>query len=406
MIITEQIETLLSDLQQKAEQFIREGKTASAVILLIYHDNIKKWLAEGQAGKPPVSANDLTQYGLFVPEGWVSEKTRLLDTEKLRTFPDLSPTAFQHPLDVQAVAGIQAIPLLGSLLKIISGNVWERQMWLNQISTAVRIGPNQGRSLYKKFEKAASILDLPELPEIYISNQYAINAYAFGIEKYQITLLSGLVDSFSDEELMAVIGHELGHMKCQHMLYKTMAYLIHMLGSNALVNMLPAGTGFIAAISLQLAILHWERMAEFSCDRAALLVVQDSDIVASALTKLAGGSRRLSHEIHLDQILQQAKEYEEADDNLMAKIFKVQMMLGQTHPFPIVRVKEIVEWAESEQYQQMMQGHYARMTAPALLTTPKTETAKTTEGKFCPQCQAPVFANWKRCPSCGSELLG
>ncbi len=352
--------------------------------------------------------------------------TETINFDKLKEFPGLSPAAFQHPLDVQAVGGIRQVPLLGVLLKAISGSVWERQMWLSQISSAVRLGPNQGRSVYDKFVKAATILDIPELPAIYISNRYEVNAYAFGIEKYQITLYSGLVDALSEEELLAVIGHELGHIKCDHMLYKTMAFILRLLGTNMLYSLLPAGTGMLASISLQLSLLHWERMAEFSCDRASLVVVQDESVVASALTKLAGGSQKLLPEIHLDSILQQAQEYEDAGDNLLENIFKVNMMLFQTHPFPIVRAKEIMEWAKSEQYQNILNGNYVRgastaevLPEPTLLSCPNCRQLNGTKSPFClacgadlkqarlvcARCQIKVFPNWQKCPGCGAQLI-
>lgn len=321
-----------------------------------------------------------------------------MEFSELREFPGLSPAAFQHPLDVQAVANLQKVPLLPTLLKNISSSVFEKQVRLMHISSTVRLGPNQGRSLYQKFIKAAAVLDLPELPEIYLSNQYRLNAYAFGIEKYQIGLLAGLVDSLTEAELLAVIGHELGHVKCQHMLYKTMAYLLRIFGLEFLKTLLPAGTGLLASLPLQLAILHWERMAEFSCDRAALLVVQDRAVVASALSKLAGGSQTILPEINLAAILQQAEEYEDSGDGLIEQILKVNMMLLQTHPFPIVRAKEIMEWGVSEHYQNIMRGEYRRDSAAPVLSDPV--------GKVCPNCGQLASTKSTVCPACGGSLRG
>ncbi len=345
--------------------------------------------------------------------------------ETLREFPGLSPAAFQHPLDVQAVANLQKVPLLTPLLKALSGSVFEKQMWMMSISSTVRLGPNQGRTIYEKFTKAAAILDLPDLPDIYVSNQYTINAYAFGLERYQITLFAGLIDALTEEELLAVIGHELGHVKCQHMLYKTMTYLLRLFGLQILDSLLP-GIGSLALLPLQLAILHWERMAEFSCDRAALLVVQDREVVASALSKLAGGSQRILPEINLEEVLQQAEEYEDADVGLVEQLFKVQMLLLQTHPFPIVRAKEIMEWGESEQYQDILRGDYARNGAsPKLVVTepvgkvcPGCERVSNASAsvclacgsslrgarRVCVKCQVKVFSTWETCPGCGSRL--
>lgn len=321
-------------------------------------------------------------------------------TTELREFPHLSPAAFQHPLDVQAIANLQKVPLLAPLIRIISSSVFEKQMRLMSISSSVRLGPNQARSVYQKFEQAAAILDLPKLPELYVSSQYVINAVAFGVDNYQITLYAGLIDFLTEEELLAVIGHELGHVKCQHMLYKTMAYLLRYFGAEVLYNLLPGGTGMLATIPLQLAILHWERMAEFSCDRAALLVVQDQAVVASALAKLAGGSKKILPELNMDEVLQQAQEYDDSNEGLMEKLFRVNMMLIQTHPFPIVRAKEIMGWATSEQYQNILAGDYVQDAAsPALLLTEPM-------AKVCPQCKRLVNASAPLCLACGSSLKG
>jgi Zn-dependent protease with chaperone function/RNA polymerase subunit RPABC4/transcription elongation factor Spt4 len=344
----------------------------------------------------------------------------------LREFPHLSPAAFQHPSDVQAVAGLQKVPLLAPVIRAISSSIFEKQIRLMSISSFIRLGPNQARSVYQKFEKAAAILDLPELPELYVSSQYTINAMAFGIKKYQITLFAGLIDFLTEEELLAVIGHELGHVKCQHMLYKTVAYILRYFGAQALYTLLPAGTATLATIPLQLAILEWERKAELSCDRAALLVVQDPKVVASALAKLAGGSKKILPELNLDEVLQQATEYHETSDGLIEQLFKVNVLLQQTHPFPIVRAKEIMDWAGSEQYQNILAGNYAQNDdSPALLLAESMARVCPKCGKFvnasapiclacgsdlkaaklvCAKCHIKVFSTWQTCPGCGSQL--
>jgi Zn-dependent protease with chaperone function len=353
-----------------------------------------------------------------------------MESPELREFKDLSPVAFQHPLDIQATTNLKKVPLLTPLLKAVSGNIFEKQMRLMSIANSVRLGPNQGASVYQKFVKAAAILDIPELPEIYVSNRYVINAYAFGIKNYQITLFSGLIDALTEAELMAVIGHELGHVKCEHMLYKTMAYIIRFFGINFLQNLLPAGTGMIASLALLLAILEWERQAELSCDRAALLVVQDQDVVASTLSKLAGGSEKILPEINLEGILKQAEEYEDSSGGFIEQLFKVNIMLAQTHPFPVLRAKEIIKWSGGEQYQNILNGDYARESAgapaaaeakpvgPVSKVCPNCKKLSTlsavtcvhcgtglgTAHRVCTNCHIRVFPNWQTCPGCGAQL--
>lgn len=96
--------------------------------------------------------------------------------------------------------------------------------------------------------------------------------------------------------VQAVIAHELGHLKCSHGVWLTIANL---LASGAL-SLLP---GLSDAVTE--GLLRWLRAAELTCDRAALLVAQDPRIVVSALMKLAGGSPSLSKELNIDAFLEQ-----------------------------------------------------------------------------------------------------
>lgn len=53
--------------------------------------------------------------------------------------------------------------------------------------------------------------------------------------------------------------------------------------------------GFLGAfvadrLGLRRRLMRWSRAAEFTCDRAAMLVAQDVNVVVSTLLKLAGGS--------------------------------------------------------------------------------------------------------------------
>ena len=77
-----------------------------------------------------------------------------------RRFPDLSYEAFQHPLDRQAITGLKRVKGLDKALSKISEWFSEKSFRLNSLSNNVRLGPNQGASIYRKFVEAAEILDL------------------------------------------------------------------------------------------------------------------------------------------------------------------------------------------------------------------------------------------------------
>ena len=97
---------------------------------------------------------------------------------------------------------------------------------------------------------------------------------------------SGVGGDWGVQEVQAVIAHELGHLKCEHGIWVTLA--------TVLANGLYRG-GFLGAfladrLGLRRSLMRWSRAAEFTCDRAAMLVAQDVNVVVSTLLKLAGGS--------------------------------------------------------------------------------------------------------------------
>ena len=117
-----------------------------------------------------------------------------------------------------------------------SVEVMMRQQYL---ANSLRIDKSNGGYIYEAFEHAAAVLDLKAMPEIYIENSPLFNAFAMGTERPQIVLTSSLVDALSEDEILGVVGHELGHIKCNHMLNKTFCTLINTIGLAVITEMIP-----------------------------------------------------------------------------------------------------------------------------------------------------------------------
>jgi Zn-dependent protease with chaperone function len=103
-------------------------------------------------------------------------------------------------------------------------------------------------------------------------------------------------------------------------------------------------------------MLAWVRCAEFSCDRAALLAVQDPKIVMSVLMKLAGGSPSLAPLLNLEAFIDQAKSYDAVSASEMGEMLKGLQTQQLTHPLPVLRAREIDRWAGSPDYQNLLKG--------------------------------------------------
>ena len=165
-----------------------------------------------------------------------------------------------------------------------------------------------------------------------------------------MVLHTALVEMLTPEEIQAVMAHELGHLKCEHGVYLTLANLI-VLAS----NILPVW-GTLIAQSLQEQMLEWLRCAEFSCDRAALLATQNPRTVMSVLMKLAGGSPRLAPMLNLDAFIDQARDYDEMSATDLGEMLKTTQSSQLTHPVPVLRAREIDRWASSPDYQDLLDG--------------------------------------------------
>lgn len=262
----------------------------------------------------------------------------------------LRASDFQHPGDVEASEAVKRVPIFPQVVKFLTdkGN---RMHELSLLTGAVRLGPTQGAKLYARFVAAAKALDIDVVPELYIENG-PVNAYAFGTSRYKVVLCSELLDLLNEEEVVAVLSHELGHVKCEHMLLRSIA--LH-LGSGVLSGLartIPL-IGPASMMGLVAAMQKWSRLAEVSCDRAAMLVVQDERVVARALGKLGGWSKAMTEEIDFDSLVVQSKEYEQLDEDLESGLMKL-MHAAKTydwsHPFVVDRVRKVVAWGRSDQY--------------------------------------------------------
>lgn len=251
---------------------------------------------------------------------------------------------FRHPLDLSATQSLKQLPGLDTLLRMVISPLAEEFFHLENIASSIQVSEGQLPNLHNLLLEACQVLDL-EPPQLYVRQNPVPNAYTFAMrgERPFVVIHTSLIELLTPEETQAVIAHELGHLKCDHSLYLTLANLMILAA-----NLLPGGE--VMAQSLQSQIMEWVRCAEFTCDRAALLVAQDPRVVASLLMKLSGGSPSLVSQLNLDAFLEQARSYEAISDNALGEALKQIRTQDLTHPVPVLRAKEIDRWASSQDY--------------------------------------------------------
>src|SRR5206468_3949514 len=111
---------------------------------------------------------------------------------------------------------------------------FERAYRIHLMGSAVRLSPTQCPQLYAMLSECRAILDIQEEVELFTMQDPHINAFTFGAERIGIVLHTSMIEHMSDDELFFVMCHELGHVKCGHVLYRFIAEilvrLIHMGG--------------------------------------------------------------------------------------------------------------------------------------------------------------------------------
>jgi Zn-dependent protease with chaperone function len=250
--------------------------------------------------------------------------------------------------------------------------------------------------LYAQLREACAILDMRE-PELYVAHNPLPNAWTSGHGHPYIVVTSGLLDLMNEDEIMAVIGHELGHIKSGHVLYRTMALCISILLT--IVGDMTLGIGRLVGRSLEAALLEWYRKSEFTADRAGLLVIQDSQVMLSLMMKFAGGTLFQRNQMDAQQFLKQADLYEEVDANILDRIYKMLLVTPVPHPLTIVRAREITMWAGSSEYKDILDGRYARVRATEGNRTNKSNG----NSPSTPPSSSSSESELVRCPHCGRE---
>jgi Zn-dependent protease with chaperone function len=211
-----------------------------------------------------------------------------------------------------------------------------KQMGTHQLlGQSVKVSERQFPRIYRIVKQSCDTLQI-NMPQVFLVNSPIFNAGTLGTNEDSFIIVhSSLVDQYSDEELLTVIGHECGHIHNSHVAYLTaLHYLTYMAGLFLPWILQPA----------LVALRGWSRRAEVTCDRAGMLVSKDQAAAERAITKLAVGSRKLYEEFNLDAFLEQHEEGSQGIGKYM-EVFA-------THPWLPKRVLAMRVFGESQLYQK------------------------------------------------------
>ncbi len=248
---------------------------------------------------------------------------------------------------------MRKVPGFDRALRKIMGMVGERSIRLAMFGGAVRVNANQFSALDRIYEECLATLDIKERPELFVAQTPFINAGAIGVDKPLIVLNSATLSLLDEQELRFILGHELGHILADHVLYKTMFGLILRVG----VALGGLSVGVFAVTAISAALAEWDRKSELTSDRAGLLCMQDPEAAYKVILKVAGGVPGVA--LSVPEFIAQAEEYESCGTHLDG-VLKLLSILGIRHPWHAQRLLELRRWVSGGAYDKIVGGEYAR----------------------------------------------
>ena len=268
-----------------------------------------------------------------------------------KVIPGLSYEEYQHSFDKKALEALQRTPGLETVVRKFNQYGLEKILKVNYTGSYIKVDKDNFPEVHRALLHVCEVLDQPQIPDLYIMTDF-INGFTIGVEKPMIVISSGSVGLLSYDELLFLLAHEVGHIKSQHVLYYQMAQVVPMMGD--LLSSVTLGLGGLFSTGIQVALLNWQRKAEFTADRAGLLACQNVEAATTVMMKLAGAPPRFYGSLKAEDFKRQAKEFEGFDEDNLDKVAKTLSVMLSTHPWTVMRGSELYKWVEAGHYDNIL----------------------------------------------------
>jgi heat shock protein HtpX len=217
------------------------------------------------------------------------------------------------------IAGLVIALVIWAIMNLVA--YFQGDSILLSMSRAIKIGPDDNPRLYNVVEEMKIASGLPKMPDVYIIDDPALNAFATGRDpnKASVAITSGLLQKLNRDELEGVIGHEVSHIRNRDVLLMSLCsvllgtiVILAWYGSRVLIfsgggrrSSRGGGQGqliilavaillmILAPIMAQLIYFAISRKREYLADASSALYTRYPEGLASALEKLGASTGQL-----------------------------------------------------------------------------------------------------------------
>jgi Zn-dependent protease with chaperone function len=211
--------------------------------------------------------------------------------------------------------------------------LWKSKARRELLAKAQKASDQTHTRLYDAARAAGRALGVDPPAVVVPEGDFPLRSATLGTDEEPIIVVSRqAADALDQRELVALLGHELGHVQNNQVFFATaLFYLRHEAFIFVRWIVQPA----------VLALSSWSRRAEITCDRAALIAVRDLDVALSSMVKVALGDGATDARAALAAMAEKGRGV-----GVVADLFR-------GHPHLVKRARALEVFAESSLYRRL-----------------------------------------------------
>lgn len=271
--------------------------------------------------------------------------------------------AFLWRLDADAMNTLSGIGPLNAAAHSVSESVG--RPWFEAAVNGVRLSERQLPDIFELAIKAARIVGLQHLPEIYISGEQMWDSVTMGSQTSSFIALGSVLTNFRGDDLLYLIGREMGHARAGHALWNT---VVNLLAGRQPANRSLMSSGVLSFLSpakliesgINAPLMAWQRHSAITADRAGLLCVGNLDVARRVTLQWTLHSFPLASRIN-------SKAWEEQEDASDDSATQASEFAMTSTPYAARRLKLAREFHASPDFQgwRRVIEHWSPPPAPA-----------------------------------------
>ncbi|MDD2716668.1 MAG: M48 family metallopeptidase [Candidatus Wallbacteria bacterium] len=269
---------------------------------------------------------------------------------------DLDPVEFEHPVDRMLLVSLRKTGLDFITRKVTELGAF-KLICSKYRGSNFRISPGHG--LYKHLEAACGILGIEKIPELYLKQGGEISHLSAGtMDDSIIVLNSGCLENLAEDELLFSLGHELGHIVSRHILLQQIYN--ELIKNLRLLDLPTLGLASLTSDTVKLLLRKWIAVAEYTADRAGLLVCQNEESAVSYLMKLSGTPLHLSEGDDPQNFRNQASEFKKQSGGMISMSLRFMGDDASGNNWAVLRCGELLNWINTGQYSLVLERKSSR----------------------------------------------